>query len=54
MSYNQRDLRKVWIPYDTEQPEEEVEYHVDEGKISYMYPESPRSSKQRLCLKRQG
>ena len=26
---------------------------LDEGKISYLYPESPRSSKQRLCLKRQ-
>jgi len=25
---------------------------LDEGKISYLYPESPRSSKQRLCLKR--
>ena len=28
MSYNQRDLRKVWIFYDTEQSEEEVEYHA--------------------------
>ena len=28
MSYNQRDLRKVWISYDTEQPEEEIEFHA--------------------------
>ena len=28
MSYYQRDLRKVWVFYDTEQPEEEIELHA--------------------------